>query len=110
LYIERTTNDVEGRRQQRSERQYWITIKCNYNCYTIYFNINYAIKSYLIIWRDDDGAVVVVVVAEAVKPGRRRSRRAFIVDFPLCITTRESRTTTTKSTLSAAVPFGNNQQ
>jgi len=69
--------------------------------------LNYAIKSYIIIWRDDDDDAVVVVAA-AVKPGRRRSRRAVIVDFPLCTAKRES--STTISTLSAAVPFGNNRQ
>lgn len=71
--------------------------------------LNYAIKSYIIIWRDDDDGAVIVVVAAAVKPGRRRSRRAVIVDFSLCTTTRESRTKII-STRSAAVPFGNNQQ
>lgn len=62
----------------------------------------------MIIWRDNDDGAVVVFVAAALKPGRRRCRWAVIVDFLLCTTTRESRTTV--STLSAAVPFGNNQQ
>jgi hypothetical protein len=106
--------NVEGRRRQRSKRLCITNYNCNNSC-TICFNIiiyifilNYALKSYIIIWRDDDDGAVVVVVAAAVKPGRRRCRWAIIVDFLLCTTTCES--CTTISTLSAAAPFVNNQQ